>query len=176
MPRGKQPSTVHPTKKKKKPLVSQSEEHARAFKTQCRRAKGYRDLALRVGYEPGSLAGTGGLDISNPLLSRHDVQRMFWYAPHENETSFHSSELKKRQLLRSKKITDSAMQYAQARADVLLRKIMNELVLDAALSARLRITPHGVYSVLRRCVGKSMFTMLMPPQGLLEHARARKVL
>jgi hypothetical protein len=168
MPRGKQP--------KKKTVDSQSEEHARAFKQQCRRAKAYRDLAQGVGYVPGNLAGTGGLDISNPLLSRHDVQRMFWYNPPVNETSFPSSELKKRRLLRTKKITESAMQYAQARADVLLRKIMNELVLDAALSARLRITPHGVYSVLRRCLGKSMFTMLMPPEGLLEHARARKVL
>jgi hypothetical protein len=177
-----------PKKSSKKAPVSPVDEVSEADATRLRRAQtrrsrkaklvGYRQLAKDVGYmgvEDGVLASNA--DSTHALLSIADAKRLCAFVPcTPGATTFTTAEFERRHGLFQKGVPRSAARETQARADVVLRNIMNEVVLRASEAGKTGVTASMMLSVLRPYQSRMMFTAVQPPLGLIRHAQDNGVL
>jgi len=141
---------------------------AASKRSKIKKSIAYRKLAREAGYHGGS-----GIDGGNVcLLSLSDAKRMMrFYPPNAKETSYDDEEMNKRKQLANYSVPPSAARETQVRADALLRKVMNEVVLRAIETGKKTVTAYDMMCVLRPYSEKMMFTSVLPCTGQIRHAQ-----
>ena len=129
---------------------------------------------MTAGYtdtKDNNVALSSGGDSLKCLLSPADAKRLMTFVPATpGDDSFSKEEFKKRAELFSEGVPMSAANETQVRCDAIIRSIMNQAVLRALEMGKMRVTPSVMRSVLRPYVGKTQFTSVVAPIGLVQHA------
>lgn len=139
---------------------------------------GYRTLAKESGYlglEDGAVVGS--MDSAHALLSASDAKRLMRFVPcTPGAISYDAAEFEKRHSIMQKGVPSSVARETQARADAVLRHVMNEAVLRAAEAGKSGVQASHVLSVLRPFKDRMLFSSLEVPVGLVRHAQDQGVL
>lgn len=180
--------TIQKKSTKKAPPAPAVEEISEADANRMRRAQikrsrkakmvGYRQLAKDVGYlgvEDGAVVSSA--DATHALLSIADAKRLCTFVPcTPGATTFASDEFEKRHSLFTKGVPRAAARETQARADAVLRNVMNDAVLRASEAGKTSVSASMMLSVLRPYQSRMLFTAVQPPIGLIRHAQDNGVL
>lgn len=138
------------------------------------RNNGWRKIAMTAGYtdtKDNNVALASGGDSLKCLLSPADAKRLMTFVPATpGADSFSKEEFKKRADLFKEGVPMSAANETQVRCDAIIRSIMNQAVIRGLEMGKMRITPSVMRSVLRPYVGKTQFTSIVAPIGLVQHA------
>ena len=179
--------------KKKQPVVAEEEAaettettgEPRAVNEAKRRKKaklvGLRKLAEEAGYltrSAGDPVSATGYDATCCLLTISDTKRLTRFTPTSpGSVSFDEAEYKKRvELEQMGGFSTEAMRESQVRLDYALKQILNRAAVRCGETNAKTITATTVQSVLRPYMGKTMYTAIVPPLGLVREAQREGVL
>ena len=94
-----------------------------------------------------------------------------------DKVSFEEGELKKRMMLQEEGgFSTESMRESQVRLDYALKQILNRAAVRCGETNVKTITATTVQSVLRPYTGKTMYTAIVPPLGLVREAQRQAVL
>ena len=180
--------------KKKQPVVvedpgeddaADKTKEPRKINETARRKKaklvGLRKLAEEAGYltrSQGDPASAMGYDANCCLLTISDTKRLTRFTPvSADKVSFEEGELKKRMMLQEEGgFSTESMRESQVRLDYALKQILNRAAVRCGETNAKTITATTVQSVLRPYTGKTMYTAIVPPLGLVREAQRQAVL
>lgn len=144
-----------------------------------RRSNAYRALAKSAAnLETGALPMAIG-DSTACLVSAADAKRLSTFIPATpGKPSFAQEEFAARLKLYEQGISSSAVQETQIRCDQMLRWAISQALLRNIEQSPGRnvITPSVMQSVLRPFAGRTLFTSVTPPLGLIRAAQKDGIL
>lgn len=153
---------------------------------QRKKVTGYNKLAVVAGY--GNLktadatdytgARSAGLDAQSSLLSMADAVRLAKFTPVQpKKASYDPYEYNQRLELGTTSLPVDVARVVVAHAEAVFRGAINEAVaLTLERSPQMKVQPVHMYHVLKRYADNMQFTALVPPPGLVEHAKLSGVL
>ncbi len=143
-----------------------------------KRVSGYRSKAQECGFLKGAgVAAAGGTDALMTALTPADAKRLMRFVPEVlNKSSYNKAECAMRMKLSQEAVPCSAARETQARAEAVMRKMLNEAVLRTAERGAMRVDAATMMSVLRPFHYNTIFSSFLPPKGLVRHAQASGVL
>ena len=153
----------------------------KALARRKRKAKlvGYRTLARQAGFVDHSVAGrvSDGGDAIRSLISISEAKRLMRFVPATpGAIGFSADEFKKRLELFKSSVPASAARETQARCDVVLRAVMNQVVARTVEAGKKTVSASAVAAVLRPYASKLDLTAVAPPRGLVRYAQDEGIL
>jgi hypothetical protein len=161
-----------------------NENNKRSFNISKKRRKaklvGYRQLSKTAGYtntQVDDLMLPIALDCTNSLLSEGDAKRLIRYYPlTPGAVGFNTNEFKKRFELSKCSVSKGAARITQVKADAIMRRLINQALLQSVEYGKKTISASTMASVLRQYAALMEFTSVVPPIGLIRYGQENGII